>query len=79
MTRFAPAYGIHRNLGAVDFDAAVAATRVALSGQGFGVLTEIDMQAAMATKLGETMDKYLILGACSPRHAWEAVKAEAKE
>jgi len=74
---FAPDYGIHRNLGAVDFDAAVAATRAALATQGFGVLTEIDMQAAMATKLGETMDHYLILGACSPKHAWRAVQAEA--
>ncbi len=75
-TTFAPAYGIHRNLGSVDFDAAVAATRASLATRGFGVLTEIDMQAAMATKLGKTMDKYLILGACSPRHAWEAVNAE---
>ena len=30
---------------------------------------------AMAKKLGETMDKYLILGACSPKHAWQAVNA----
>ncbi len=73
---FTPAYGIHRNLGPIDFDAAVNATRAALSDQGFGVLTEIDMQAAMAKKLGETMDKYLILGACSPKHAWQAVNAE---
>ncbi|MCO4760306.1 MAG: DUF302 domain-containing protein [Myxococcales bacterium] len=74
---FAPKYGITRNLGNVDFAAAEAATREALATQGFGVLTEIDVQGAMQTKLGETMDAYKILGACSPRHAWQAIGAEA--
>lgn len=74
---FAPKYGITRNLGPVDFDAATTATREALKGQGFGVLTEINMQATMKKKLDKDMDEYLILGACSPKHAWTAINAEA--
>ena len=50
-----------------DFETAVTATKAALSEQGFGVLTEIDMQATLKAKLGTDMEKYLILGAAIPR------------
>lgn len=61
---------------AASFDEASAQIRDALKTQGFGVLTEIDVQATLRDKLGEDMERYVILGACNPPLAHRALAAD---
>jgi len=71
-----PAYGFHARLPAMDFATALARTVDALKTEGFGVLTEIDVQATMKAKLGVDMPAQRILGACNPALAHRALSAE---
>ena len=68
-------YGITISTG-LEFEEAVARTREALGEQGFGVLTEIDVQQTLKSKLDEDIEPYLILGACNPKLAHQALDVE---
>ncbi len=60
----------------VPFEDAVSRTRAALQEQGFGVLSEIDVQATLRDKRGLEMEPYLILGACNPDLAHQALEID---
>lgn len=64
----------------VDLDFAQAEERIRglLKEQGFGILTEIDIQATLKEKLDVDFKKYKILGACNPPFAYKALLSEDK-
>ena len=69
-------YGFTTTLTGTTFDQALTKALAALKAEGFGVLSEIDVQKAMHEKLGAAMPPYRILGACNPPLAHQALEAE---
>jgi uncharacterized protein (DUF302 family) len=68
-------YGLHK-LVDLPYEDAVTQITEALKLEGFGVLTEIDVQTTMKKKLDLDMARYVILGACNPTLAHQALEAE---
>jgi len=68
-------YG-YQKIVELSFEDAVVEVKKVLKDQGFGVLSEIDVQKKMKEKLDKDMDEYLILGACNPSFAFKALQFE---
>jgi uncharacterized protein (DUF302 family) len=69
-------YGFTTTLTGMSFHDVLAKTLDALKAEGFGVLSDIDVQRVMKEKLGADMPPYRILGACNPPLAHKALQAE---
>jgi len=68
-------YGIKKQL-TVSYQDAVEQVKVALQKEGFGVLTEIDVKATLKKKIDVDVENYIILGACNPHFAHQALLEE---
>jgi len=68
-------YGVGRDLDQ-SFQEVLGRVREALKAEGFGVITEIDVQKTMKEKLGVDGRPHVILGACNPKYAHEALGVE---
>jgi uncharacterized protein (DUF302 family) len=67
-----------KKLQNISFDQAISKVTEALKEEGFGILTEIDVQATLQKKLNVDFKPYKILGACNPPFAYQALQAEDK-
>lgn len=71
-------YYFSKNLGSISFEESLERVAEVLKTKGFGILTEIDVQATMKKKLDKDLKPYKILGACNPTFAYKALQAENK-
>ena len=69
-------YALVKELPGVDYDEAVKSATALLADEGFGVITEIDVTATLKKKLGIDFKRYVILGACNPGLAHQAIEGE---
>ena len=68
-------YGLTTTLDR-PFDDVVTDVRDALAAQGFGIISEIDMQATLRTKIGVDIPRQIILGACNPAFAHRSLQED---
>jgi len=73
----ASAYGLSRQVD-LSYAEAVEKVTAALKAQGFGILTEIDVQATLKAKIDKDFTRYVILGACNPNLAFKALSSETE-
>ena len=71
-------YTINRMFPDAGIDDVDARARKALTDHGFGILTEIDVKETMKKKIDRDMDAYVILGACNPKMAYQAIGIEPR-
>ncbi|MBU2650050.1 MAG: DUF302 domain-containing protein [Bacteroidetes bacterium] len=71
-------YYFNTYLEGTSLDSAIVTVTEALKKEGFGVISTINIQEKIKEKLGKDFRPYIILGACSPQHAYEALNAEDK-
>ena len=69
-------YALVKELPEVEYDDAVAKATSLLADEGFGVLTQIDVQATLKKKIDVDFRRYVILGACNPQLAHQAISGE---
>jgi uncharacterized protein (DUF302 family) len=68
----------HHKIVSGNFDTIIKKVTALLKEEGFGVLTEIDIQQTLKKKLNLDFKKYKILGTCNPTFAYKALQAEDK-
>jgi uncharacterized protein (DUF302 family) len=71
-------YYFNKTVKSKNFNEAVEQVTSELKNEGFGVLTEIDVQATLKKKIDADFKKYKILGACNPQYAYKALQYEDK-
>jgi len=71
-------YYIAKTIAQTDFSKAEELVTKKLKEQGFGIVTQIDMQATLKAKIDKEIRPYKILGACSPGFTFKVISVEAK-
>ena len=71
-----PTYGITRVLTDTTFERAIESVTQRLAENGFGILTTIDVQNTLQQKIGASIPRYTVLGACNPSLAHQALQTD---